>query len=84
MANDYKEIKFLKKKGFDSAFKIRYTDKESSIKTKNKGKRKKRGSPSTNLGKVFDKHLKFEFEDEDIDLTMKTMANYKANYKTQL
>lgn len=44
------------------------------LKTKNKGKRKKRDSPSTNLGKVFDKHVKFEFEDKDVDLTMKTMV----------
>ena len=34
----------------------------------------KRGS-SVNLGNIFDKHVKFEFEDKDVELTMKTMVN---------
>lgn len=43
------------------------------LKTKNKNRIKKRGS-SVKLGKVFDKHVKFEFEDKDVESTMKTMV----------
>jgi carboxymethylenebutenolidase len=42
-------------------------------KSKNKKRIKKRGS-STKLGNVFDKHVKFEFEDKDVESTMKTMT----------
>jgi len=42
-------------------------------KTKNKSRNKKRSS-SVKLGKVFDKHVKFEFEDKDVESTMKTMV----------
>lgn len=42
--------------------------------TKDKSRRKKRGSLSTDLGKVFDKHVKFEFNDKDVESTMKTMV----------
>ena len=42
-------------------------------KTKNKTRIKKRGS-SVRLGNVFDKHVKFEFEDKDVESTMKTMV----------
>lgn len=42
-------------------------------KAKNKNRIKKRGS-SVKLGKVFDKHVKFEFEDKDVESTMKTMV----------
>lgn len=38
-------------------------------KTKNKGRIRKRSS-SVKLGKVFDKHVKFEFEDKDVESTM--------------
>lgn len=41
--------------------------------TKSKNRIKKRGS-SAKLGKVFDKHVKFEFEDKDVESTMKTMV----------
>jgi carboxymethylenebutenolidase len=41
--------------------------------TKSKNRIKKRGS-SVKLGKVFDKHVKFEFEDKDVESTMKTMV----------
>jgi carboxymethylenebutenolidase len=43
-------------------------------KAKNKSRIKKRGS-SVRLGNMFDKHVKFEFEDKDVELTMKTMVN---------
>jgi carboxymethylenebutenolidase len=39
----------------------------------NKNQIKKRGS-SFKLGSVFDKHVKFEFEDKDVESTMKTMV----------
>lgn len=43
-------------------------------KTKNKNRRiKKRGS-SAKLGNVFDRHVKLEFEDKDVESTMKTMV----------
>ena len=42
-------------------------------KTENKSRIKKRSS-SVSLGKVFDKHVKFEFEDKDVESTMKTMV----------
>lgn len=42
-------------------------------KSKNKKPIKKRGS-SVKLGNVFDKHVKFEFEDKDVESTMKTMT----------
>jgi carboxymethylenebutenolidase len=35
---------------------------------------KDRRRMKTNHGKVFDKHVKFEFEDKDVDSTMKTMV----------
>src|SRR5215510_8123510 len=46
------------------------------LKAKHKDRKKKRTRPSTtaNLGKVFDKHIKFEFKDKDVGLTMKTMV----------
>ena len=40
--------------------------------TKKKGKKKIRSQVS--LGKVFDKHVKSEFEDKDVESTMKTMV----------
>ena len=42
-------------------------------KSKNKNQIKKRGS-SVKLGNIFDKHVKFEFEDKDVESTMKTMV----------
>lgn len=42
-------------------------------KSKNKNRIKKRGT-SVKLSKVFDKHIKFEFEDKDVESTMKTMV----------
>jgi carboxymethylenebutenolidase len=47
--------------------------KRSSIKKKDKKKKKKIRS-SINLGKVFDKHVRSEFEDKDVESTMKTMV----------
>jgi carboxymethylenebutenolidase len=47
--------------------------KKSKTKTKNTNRIKKKGS-FVNLGNVFDKHVKFEFEDKDVDSTMKTMV----------
>lgn len=43
------------------------------LKSKNKNRIKKRGS-SVKLGNIFDKHVKFEFEDKDVESTMKTMV----------
>jgi carboxymethylenebutenolidase len=43
-------------------------------KSNNKNRVKKRGS-SVKLGNIFDKHVKFEFEDKDVESTMKTMVN---------
>jgi carboxymethylenebutenolidase len=45
--------------------------KKSKTKTRNKNRIK--GS-FISLGSVFDKHVKFEFEDKDVDSTMKTMV----------
>lgn len=42
-------------------------------KSNSKNQIKKRGS-SVKLGSVFDKHVKFEFEDKDVESTMKTMV----------
>lgn len=43
--------------------------------TKNKDKKKKRKVESSiNLGKVFDRHVRCEFEDKDVESTMKTMV----------
>ena len=47
--------------------------KRSNIKKKDKKKKKKIRS-SINLGKVFDKHVRSEFEDKDVESTMKTMV----------
>lgn len=47
--------------------------KKSKTKTKNTNRIKEKGS-FVNLGNVFDKHVKFEFEDKDVDSTMKTMV----------
>jgi len=47
--------------------------KRSSIKKKDKKKKKKIRS-SINLGKVFDKHVRSEFGDKDVESTMKTMV----------
>jgi carboxymethylenebutenolidase len=41
---------------------------------KHKYNRKKKGSSTVNLGKIFDNHIKFEFKDKDVGLTMKTMV----------
>jgi carboxymethylenebutenolidase len=41
-------------------------------KAKNRSQNKKRSSAK--LGNVFDKHVKFEFEDKDVESTMKTMV----------
>ncbi len=40
---------------------------------RSKTKNKRRGS-SIKLGNIFDKHVKFEFEDKDVESTMKTMV----------
>lgn len=37
-------------------------------------KKKKKIRSSINLGKIFDKHVKSEFEDKDVESTMKTMV----------
>lgn len=42
-------------------------------KTKNKIRIRKRDS-SVRLGEIFDRHVKFEFEDKDVESTMKTMV----------
>src|ERR671910_3286652 len=42
-------------------------------KTKNKSRIKKRSS-SVRLGNIFDKHVKFEFEDKNVESTIKTMV----------
>lgn len=42
-------------------------------KTTNKNRIKTRGS-SVRLGNIFDNHVKFEFEDKDVESTMKTMV----------
>jgi carboxymethylenebutenolidase len=42
-------------------------------KTRNKKRVRRRGS-STKLDNIFDKHIKFEFEDKDVESTMKTMV----------
>ncbi|MDN5847598.1 MAG: ester cyclase [Candidatus Nitrosocosmicus sp.] len=47
--------------------------KKTKTKAKDKNQIKKNGA-LTNLGKIFDKHVKFEFEDKDVDSTMKTMV----------
>jgi len=44
------------------------------LNAKHKYSRKKKGSSVVNLGKIFDKHIKFEFKDKDVGLTMKTMV----------
>ena len=49
-------------------------------KTKNKTRIKKRDS-SVRLGNVFDKHVKFEFEDKNVELTMKTMVEVIIMYQ---
>ena len=41
---------------------------------KNKNLRIKKGRPSAKLGIVFDRHVKLEFEDKDVESTMKTMV----------
>ncbi|MGA9317799.1 MAG: ester cyclase [Nitrososphaeraceae archaeon] len=41
---------------------------------KNKNLRIKKGRPSAKLGNVFDRHVKLEFEDKDVESTMKTMV----------
>jgi len=46
---------------------------KSKTKTKIKNRIKKKRT-STKLGDVFDKHVKFEFEDKDVESTMKTMV----------
>jgi carboxymethylenebutenolidase len=43
-------------------------------KIKNKGSRKKKSVPPFKLGKIFDKHVKCEFEDKNVESTMKTMV----------
>jgi carboxymethylenebutenolidase len=43
-------------------------------KTKNKDRKKKKSRLSISLGKIFDKHVKSEFEDKDVESTMKTMV----------
>jgi carboxymethylenebutenolidase len=43
------------------------------LKTKNKDGSKKKSS-HISLGKIFDKHVKSEFEDKDVEATMKTMT----------
>jgi len=41
---------------------------------KNKNLRIKKGRQSAKLGNVFDRHVKLEFEDKDVESTMKTMV----------
>ena len=44
-------------------------------KKKNKKTRKKKNNKKySSLGAVFDKHIKCEFQDHDVDATMKTMV----------
>ena len=43
------------------------------LNTTYKDKRKKKRRSSISLGKVFDRHVKFEFEYKDVESTMKTM-----------
>jgi carboxymethylenebutenolidase len=44
------------------------------LNAKHKFSRRKKDSSTVNLGKIFDKHIKFEFKDKDVGLTMKTMV----------
>jgi len=46
--------------------------KKSKTRTK---KRVRRTGSSAKLDNIFDKHVKFEFEDKDVESTMKTMVN---------
>jgi hypothetical protein len=38
------------------------------LKAKHKDRKKKTRPSTANLGKVFDKHIKFEFKDKDVGL----------------
>jgi hypothetical protein len=49
----------------------RHTNNNKKNKKNNKTKRNKKGY---SLGAVFDKHIKCEFQDHDVDATMKTMV----------
>jgi carboxymethylenebutenolidase len=46
----------------------------SNSKRKKESKKTKRNKKRYNLGAVFDKHIKCEFQDHDVDATMKTMV----------
>jgi carboxymethylenebutenolidase len=43
-------------------------------KRKKNNKTKRRSNKRYSLGAIFDKHIKFEFQDHDVDATMKTMV----------
>ncbi len=46
-----------------------------NINSNNKKKRqRKQHHRPRNLGEIFDKHVKYEFEDPDVEATMKTMV----------
>ena len=47
---------------------------EKDHKSRNKNLRIKKGRPSAKLSNVFDRHVKLEFEDKDVESTMKTMV----------
>jgi carboxymethylenebutenolidase len=48
--------------------------KKSNTKNRDKKKKKRKIRSTISLGKVFDKHFKSEFEDKDVESTMKTMV----------
>ena len=50
----------------------KHTNSNRKKKKNNNNKRRKKHS---SLGAVFDKHIKHEFQDHDVDATMKTMVS---------
>jgi carboxymethylenebutenolidase len=48
--------------------------KKLKTKIKDKKKKMKSSKSSISLGKMFDKHIKFEFEDKNLEATMETMG----------
>jgi hypothetical protein len=45
----------------------------SELKKNKRNNKAKRNKNHISLGRVFDKHIKCEFQDHDVDATMKTM-----------
>src|ERR671934_1794847 len=57
-----------------SAMEINRKHTSSNSKRKKESKKTKRNKRQYSLGAVFDKHIKCEFQDHDVDATMKTMV----------